>query len=76
MVQSCTVRSRGGAGRLSMVERVGGGDGMNARERCERRSDGGAERTERHTGEGRGKHVAVEAAQFTIVSGYLTSSTV
>ena len=43
------------------------GDGMNARERSGRRGDGGGERTEGDTGEGRGKQVSVEPAQFTIV---------
>ena len=64
------------------------GDGMNARERSGRRGDGGGERTEGDTGEGRGKQVSVEPAQFTIlfksislvphvtiVTGYLTSTT-
>ena len=40
---------------------------MNAMGRSGRRGDGGGERTERDTGEGRGKQVSVEPAQFTIV---------
>ena len=43
------------------------GDGMNARERSGRRGDGGGERTERGTGEGRSKQVSVEPAQFSIL---------
>ena len=40
---------------------------MNARERSGRRGDGGGERTERGTGEGRSKQVSVEPAQFSIL---------